>query len=112
MSYQIVETNRACGAVETLCRALGVSAKWLLCLARTPTQPTLQRDADILVAIHEIYQASRGLYGSPRIHAALRQAGSPTNAAGRITLTSLSQTACTHPRQSASASGGTQLAPP
>jgi transposase InsO family protein len=32
-------------------------------------------DEQLLEQIHVIYQASRGLYGSPRIHAALRQAG-------------------------------------
>jgi transposase InsO family protein len=41
---------------------------------RTPSHHE-QDDAQLLAKIRAIHQASRGLYGSPRIHAALEQAG-------------------------------------
>jgi transposase InsO family protein len=41
---------------------------------RQPSQRQ-QQDSDLLGPIRAAYQAGRGLYGSPRIHAALRQQG-------------------------------------
>lgn len=75
MSYQIIEGNREVGAVERLCEALGVSVSgYYAWRKRTPSQHE-QSDARLLKAIEVAYQAGRGLYGSPRIHAALRQQG-------------------------------------
>ena len=75
MSYQIIETNRAVGRVERLCGALGVSVSgYYAWRSRRPSQHQ-QTDAVLLKAIQAVYQAGRGLYGSPRIHAALRQQG-------------------------------------
>lgn len=73
MSYQMVETNRAVGSVERLCEALGVSVSgYYAWRTRQPSQHQ-QTDRELLTAIQATYQASRGLYGSPRIHAALHQ---------------------------------------
>jgi transposase InsO family protein len=75
MSYQIIEANRQVGVVETLCGALGVSVSgYYAWRTREPSQHQ-QTDAVLLKAIQTAYQAGRGLYGSPRIHAALRQQG-------------------------------------
>lgn len=75
MSYQIIETNRAVGSVEQLCGALGISVSgYYAWRERQPSQHQ-QTDAALLKAIQAVYQAGRGLYGSPRIHAALRQPG-------------------------------------
>jgi transposase InsO family protein len=75
MSYQIIETNREVGSVEQLCGALGVSVSgYYAWRSRSPSQHQ-QTDAVLLKAIQTAYQAGRGLYGSPRIHAALRQQG-------------------------------------
>jgi putative transposase len=75
MSYQIIERNREVGAVEPLCRALGVSVSgYYAWRSRAPSQHQ-QDDAALLKAIGAAYQAGRGLYGSPRIHAALHQQG-------------------------------------
>ena len=75
MSYQIIESNRVMGRVEQLCRALGVSASGYYAWRTRPASQHQQTDATLLTAIQATYQASRGLYGSPRIHAALRQQG-------------------------------------
>jgi putative transposase len=75
MSYQIIESNREMGNVERLCGALGVSVSgYYAWRTRSPSQRQ-QTDAVLLTAIRVTYQAGRGVYGSPRIHAALRQQG-------------------------------------
>lgn len=75
MSYQIIETQREGGVVETLCGALGVSVSGYYAWRGRQASQQKQSDAVLLQAIRGVYQAGRGLYGSPRIHAALRQQG-------------------------------------
>jgi putative transposase len=75
MSYQIIETNRDAGSVEMLCRTLGVSVSGYYAWRTRPTSRHQQTDETLLNAIRAVYQAGRELYGSPRIHAALRQQG-------------------------------------
>jgi putative transposase len=75
MSYQIIEANRAVGSVERLCGTLGVSVSGYYAWRNRPPSQHQQTDAVLLRAIQMVYQAGRGLYGSPRIHAALRQQG-------------------------------------
>lgn len=75
MSYQIIESNREAGSVERLCRALGVSVSGYYAWCSRPPNQRQQLDAVLLKAIRIAYQAGRGLYGSPRIHATLRQQG-------------------------------------
>jgi transposase InsO family protein len=75
MSYPIIEQNRTGSPVEALCRALGVSVSgYYAWRGRQPSQRQ-QDNAVLLTHIRVVYQAGRGLYGSPRIHAALRQQG-------------------------------------
>jgi transposase InsO family protein len=75
MSYQIIETNREAGAVEPLCRALGVSVSgYYAWRSREPSQHQ-QNDETLLKVIGTVYQAGHGLYGSPRVHAALHRQG-------------------------------------
>jgi len=75
MSYQIIDNNQEVGNVERLCGALGVSVSgYYAWRGRQPSQHQ-QTDERLLKAIQAVYQAGRGLYGSPRIHAALRQQG-------------------------------------
>lgn len=75
MSYQIIEANRAVGSVERLCGTLGVSVSGYYAWRIRPPSQHQQTDAVLLKVIQAVYQAGRGLYGSPRVHAALRQQG-------------------------------------
>jgi putative transposase len=57
------------------CALLGVSLSWFYkWISRTPT-PTQRRRAELDVAVAEAFSAARGLHGSPRLHADLREAG-------------------------------------
>jgi len=75
MSYQIIETNREVGIVETLCGVLGVSVSGYYTWRTRPPSQHQQTDEVLLKEIRAVYQAGRGLYGSPRVHAALRHQG-------------------------------------
>jgi transposase InsO family protein len=75
MSYPIIETNREVGSIERLCGALGVSVSGYYAWRSRPLSQHQQTDAVLLTAIRAAYEAGRGLYGSPRIHAALQQQG-------------------------------------
>ena len=75
MSYQIIEANREVGKVEVLCEALGVSVSGYYAWRRRPASQRQQTDAVLLKEIRAAYQAGRGVYGSPRIHAMLKQQG-------------------------------------
>lgn len=61
--------------VATKCRALGVSVSGYYAWRQRPASARRQRDDELIGHIRAIHQASRGLYGSPRIHAALQQQG-------------------------------------
>jgi putative transposase len=57
------------------CALLGVSLSWFYkWISRTPT-PTEQRRAELDAAVAKAFDAARGLHGSPRLHADLREAG-------------------------------------
>lgn len=75
MSYQIIAELRGLCAVETMCRVLGVSVSGYYAWSQRPVGAHQLRDAELLGHIRAIHEGSRGLYGSPRIHAALHQQG-------------------------------------
>jgi transposase InsO family protein len=61
------------------CLLLGVSLawfyKWALRQPAGPHTPTEQRRAEVDTAVAKAFKAARGLHGSPRLHADLREAG-------------------------------------
>ena len=75
MSYAFIAAHSAEYPVRRLCEVLKVSPsgyyEWL---KRVPSQRE-QANRQLLEAIRREYTASRQTYGSPRIHAALRQQG-------------------------------------
>jgi putative transposase len=75
MSYRMVETLRGGSSVERLCQTLGVSVSgYYAWRTRQPSQRQ-EQDARLLTDIRAMYRTGRGLYGSPRVHAGLRQQG-------------------------------------
>jgi transposase InsO family protein len=75
VSYQVIAEQQGEYAVETMCSALGVSVSGYYAWRSRLPSVREQSDEELLNHIRAIHQASRGLYGSPRIHAALQQAG-------------------------------------
>jgi len=57
------------------CRALGVSQSWFFKWHHRPRTPAEQRRAEVDHAVAAAFEASKGTYGSPRIHAELRAGG-------------------------------------
>lgn len=59
-----------------MCRVLGVSRSgWYASVARVRPTAREIRDGDLLDKIREIHSASRGIYGSPRVHEQLLRDG-------------------------------------
>jgi putative transposase len=57
------------------CRALGVSESWFFKWHGRPPTAAEQRRAEVDAAVRAAFDASKGTYGSPRIHAGLVAAG-------------------------------------
>jgi putative transposase len=53
------------------CRVLGVSASWFYKWLNRPPTPRQARQAELDAAVKKAFEASKGTYGSPRIHADL-----------------------------------------
>jgi putative transposase len=71
----MVAEGRSQWSVEVMCRALSVSVSGYYAWQRREPGARQLQDAQLLAHIRAAHRASRGLYGSPRIHAALRQQG-------------------------------------
>jgi putative transposase len=55
-----------------MCRVLEVSRSGFYLWLKRPASPRSEENCRLLLAIRAIYRASRGAYGSPRVHAQLR----------------------------------------
>jgi transposase InsO family protein len=73
--YEFIEAEKAELPVQRCCRLLKVSrAAYYVWAAHKPTARQLS-DAELTGRIKEIFEESRGTYGAPRVHAALRKQG-------------------------------------
>jgi putative transposase len=73
--YQLIAEEEAHHPVALSCRVLGVSRAGYYAWRGRPPAARARADADLTAAIHRLHAASRGVYGSPRIHADLRAEG-------------------------------------
>ncbi len=75
MKYRLIKQEGLWTGIDNACRAMGVSrgGYW----AWTKRKPGSRQEADsvLLSKIRDIYVKKRGVYGSPRIHDALKQKG-------------------------------------
>ncbi|MDP1569610.1 MAG: IS3 family transposase [Vicinamibacterales bacterium] len=70
-----MEQERATFGVTRLCRCYGVTRAGFYAWRRRPESRHQAQDRALSTAIAAIFAASRGTYGSPRVHQALRHAG-------------------------------------
>ena len=75
MKYQFINEHRHRWGIKTMCRLLEVARsgfyKWL----HKPLSDRAIEDARLLALIKDSYDASSGVYGSPRVFLDLREAG-------------------------------------
>lgn len=65
--------------MRTLCRLYGVSPAGYYAWKARPASARAVEDAALVEKIRLVHQTSRQTYGSPRVHAALTQAGEPVS---------------------------------
>jgi len=76
VTFAFIATEKAAYPIRALCRTLGVSASGFYAWqARPPLSRRRQHDAVLRQQLRLAHGASRGVYGSPRLHQVLRQAG-------------------------------------
>lgn len=74
--YQFVADHASLYPVACLCRVLGVARSGYYAWRKRSQSQRSQANRTLLEQIRRIHVASRGTYGSPRIHAELRAQGS------------------------------------
>lgn len=79
--YAFIEAEKTTHSVALLCRVLDVARSsfyaWLT--ARSAVARRQAAEDELATQIRQIHAASRGAYGVPRVHAALRRAGRQVN---------------------------------
>lgn len=74
-AYRFVERMKGSFHLRTLCRVLDVSPSGYRAWSCRPPSSRAIIDVALLTEIREIHAASRGTYGSPRVHAMLQGRG-------------------------------------
>ncbi|HZU70969.1 MAG TPA: IS3 family transposase [Ktedonobacteraceae bacterium] len=75
MSYQFIVTHRHEYAITLMCRVLEVSVSgYYAWCKRSPSQHS-REDVHLAEHVKTAFQANRGVYGSPRVHAELQAEG-------------------------------------
>jgi putative transposase len=75
MKYQFVEQHRQEFPVIVMCRVLGISESGFYAWRKRPLCQRKREDAQLSTHIRQIFVAHRQVYGSPRIHAELKERG-------------------------------------
>lgn len=75
MKYAFIDEQRGAFKVNRLCKSLGIKTSSYYRWKRFPISDRTKRDKELLSKISKIHQENRGCYGSPRIHAELKEKG-------------------------------------
>jgi transposase InsO family protein len=76
MKFAFIHAEKATFPVAALCRLLGVTRQGYYAFARRPASARAERERTLRERLRALHAESRGTYGSPRLHAALRREGS------------------------------------
>ena len=76
MKFAFIHAEKATFPVAALCRLLGVTRQGYYAFARRPASARADRERTLRERLRALHAESRGTYGSPRLHAALRREGS------------------------------------
>ncbi len=75
MRFSFIATEKACYPVALLCRVLQVSRSGYYAWHKRPAATRSRQDQSLALEVAAIHAESRGRYGSPRVHAELRERG-------------------------------------
>ena len=75
MKYQFIKRHQLEFSVQRMCRVLELSISGFYAWLRRGQSRRKREDALLLQAVRRLYESSRGTYGSPRIHRALKEEG-------------------------------------
>jgi putative transposase len=75
MKYQFIDRHKQEFPVVVMCRVLGVSESGFYAWRKRPVCQRKREDAHLAAHIQQIFVSRRGVYGSPRIHAELKEQG-------------------------------------
>lgn len=79
MKFAFVDAERASWPVGVMCRVLGVTRSGFYAWKARPESRRARRDLELGVLVRAAHDRSRTIYGSPRVHAALRRQGVRTS---------------------------------
>jgi len=80
VKFAFIQAQKAQFPVEMMCNHLGVSRSGYYAFCHRRPSARRQQDQQLSAKIQAIHQHSRGTYGRPRVHAALRSQGIKTSA--------------------------------
>jgi putative transposase len=75
MKFAFIAEDEVAFPIAVLCRVLGVSPSGYYAWAGRPASARVQRDEELGARVRTAHAASKGRYGSPRVHAELRANG-------------------------------------
>ena len=75
MRFSLIAAEKACYPVALMCRVLQVSRSGYYAWRQRPLAERRRQDQRLALEVAAIHAHSRGRYGSPRVHAELRERG-------------------------------------
>lgn len=75
MRYQFIQARRHDYPIALMCQVLDVSVSGYYAWCKRPPSQHSRKDAELAAQVKNVFQANRGVYGSPRVHAELQAQG-------------------------------------